>query len=72
MLSVRLLTCCVPCCASSAATEANAGARADDPLLVWSGTISGDVQLNYGDPAAGAISATVRGMDFHYLLFSAT
>ena len=46
---------------SSAATEANAGARVDDPLLAWAGTITGDLQLSFGDPAAGAVSATVTG-----------
>ena len=45
----------------SAATAANAGAHADDPLLAWSGTITGDLQLTFGDPAAGAVSATVTG-----------
>jgi hypothetical protein len=46
---------------SSQATEANVDSRADDPLLVWAGTITGDLQLNFGDPADGALSATVTG-----------
>ena len=45
----------------SAATAASAGARVDDPLLAWAGTISGDLQRSFGDPAAGAVSATVTG-----------
>ena len=45
----------------SAATAANARAHPDDPLLAWAGTITGDLQLSFGDPAAGAVSATVTG-----------
>jgi len=45
----------------SAATAANAGAAADHPLLRWGGTITGDLRLTHGDPAAAAMSATVTG-----------
>jgi hypothetical protein len=54
---------------SSDSTEANVDSRADDPLLVWAGTITGDLELSFGNPAAGALSATVTGRGLHSFTF---